>query len=123
MKRLSDFQDEQALDLLAEVIEPAVSIMSDKNFLSALDSDNRLTAVRIALIDHKHAVMKILAAMDGVPVSEYHCNMFALPIRLAEIITEVIEEPELMAFFTSSSKKTRETTSGSATENTKESVV
>lgn len=123
MKKLSEFKDEQALDLLAEVFEPVVSIFADKNFLSAVDGENKLSAVRIAIRDHKHAVMKILAAMDGVPVSEYHCNVFALPIRLAEIISEVMEEPELMTFFTSSSRRAQETPSGSTTESIEESEV
>lgn len=121
MKKLSEFKDEHALDLLADVFDPVMSIFSDKNFLSAIDSDNRLSAVRIALRDHKHAVMKILAAMDGVPVSQYHCNVFTLPIRLAELISEIMEEPELMAFFSSASKKEQVTPSGSTTENTEES--
>ena len=118
MKKLKDFKDEEALDLLAEVFEPAISIFSDTAFLSAIDSDNKLSAVRIALKDHKHAVMKILAAMDGVPVSEYHCNVFALPIRLGEVMSEIMEEPELVAFFTPQGEKKSEITSGSATEST-----
>ena len=118
MKKLSDFSDGDALDLLAEITEPAVSIFSDPNFLSALKGDNKISAVRIAISDHKHAVMKILAAMEGVPLEQYHCNFFTLPIRLIEIINEVSEEPELLTFFVPQSEKKSSTSSGSVTANT-----
>lgn len=121
MKRLSDFQDEQALDLLAELFDPAIEIISDDNFVNAIDSGRRAEAVKIALKEHKSDVMKVLAAMEGVPVEEYHCNVFTLPIRLGEVITEVMKVPELMAFFTPQGKKKNiETASGSATESTEE---
>lgn len=119
MKKLSDFQDENALDLLAEVFEPAVEIMTDDDFLKALDA-NRIEAVKIAIGSHKKAVLQILAAMDGVPVSEYHCNFFVLPARLIELITEIMREQELMAFFTPQGKKKSEDSFGSATASTGE---
>lgn len=119
MKRLSEFKDEQALDLLAEVFEPAIEIMSDNDFLKALDN-NRVEAVKIAINKHKKSVMSVLAAMEGVPVEEYHCSFFTLPVRLIELISEIMKEPELMAFFIPQGKKKSETTFGSATENTEE---
>lgn len=120
MKKLSDFKDEQALDLLAEIFEPAVNVMSDDEFLKAWDRGKRMEAVKAAIKNHKSDVMKVLAAMEGVPVDEYHCNIFTLPIRLGEIIGEIMKEPELMAFFTPQGRKKSETTSGSVTESTEE---
>ena len=120
MRNLKDFQDEQALDLLAEIFEPMVNIMSDNEFLVAFDNGKRLEAVKIAIKNHKEDVMLILASMDGVPVEEYHCNFFTLPVRLIEVITEIMKEPELMGFFVPQSGKKLANTSGSATENTQE---
>ena len=120
MKSLNDFQDEQALDLLADIFEPVVNILVDKDFLKAFDSGNRVKAVTIAIKNHKKDVMEILAAMEGVPVEEYHCNVFIVPIRLGEIIGQIMREPELMAFFTPQSEKKSATSFGSATENTEE---
>ena len=124
MKSLSDFRDEQALDLLADVFEPVVKIMSDNEFLTAFDKGKRLEAVKIAIKNHKPEVMEVLAAMEGVPVSEYHCNVFTVPIRLGEVVGAIMKEPELMAFFTpqgkTKSKEYTKTSSGSATGITKE---
>ena len=119
MRKLSDYKDEQALDLLAEVFEPAVTIMSDNEFLTAFDK-NRLQAVKIAIKNHKNEVMQILAAMEGVPVEEYHCSIFVLPIRLGEIIMQIMNNPDLMAFFTQQGEKKSKTTFGSATASTEE---
>lgn len=120
MKKLSDFKDEQALDLLADVFEPAVKIVVDEEFIKAVDKGNRLEAVKIAIKNHKSEVMEILAAMEGVPVEEFHCNIFTLPMRLGEVIGEIMREPELMAFFTQQGEKKSKTTSGSVTESTEE---
>lgn len=119
MRKLSDYKDEQALDLLAEVFEPAVTIMSDNEFLTAFDK-NRLQAVKIAIKNHKNEVMQILAAMEGVPVEEYHCSIFVLPIRLGEIIMQIMNNPDLMAFFTPQGEKKSKTSFGSAMANTEE---
>lgn len=119
MKKLKDYKDEQALDLLAEVFEPAIAIMSDDEFLTAFDK-NRLQAVKIAIKNHKNEVMQILAAMEGVPVEEYHCSIFVLPIRLGEIIIQIMNNPDLMAFFTPQGEKKSKTSFGSATANTEE---
>lgn len=119
MKKLSEYKDEQALDLLADVFEPAVTIMSDDEFLTAFDK-NRLQAVKIAIKNHKNEVMQILAAMEGVPFEEYHCSIFVLPIRLGEIIMQIMNNPDLMAFFTQQGEKKSKTTFGSATASTEE---
>lgn len=119
MKKLSDYKDEQALDLLADIFEPAVTIMSDDEFLTAFDK-NRLQAVKIAIKNHKNEVMQILAAMEGVPVEEYHCSIFILPIRLGEIIMQIMNNPDLMAFFTPQGEKKFKTSFGSATASTEE---
>lgn len=120
MKKLSDFKDEQALDLLADVFEPAVKIIVDEDFTKAFDKGNRLEAVKIAIKNHKSEVMEILAAMEGVPVEEFHCNIFTLPMRLGEVISDIMKEPELMAFFTQQGGKKSKTASGSVTESTEE---
>ena len=120
MKKLSDFRDEQALDLLADIFDPAVKIMVDEEFVRTFDKGNRVEAVSIAIKKHKAEVMAILAAMEGVPVEEYHCNIFTLPLRLGEVIGEIMKEPELMAFFTQQGERKSETYSGSATASTEE---
>ena len=108
MKNLSEYKDEEALDLLAELFEPMTSFFMDDEFVKTFDSGNRLGAVKIAIKNHKPEVMQILAAMEGVPVEEFHCNVMTLPIRLYQLITT----PEIADFFTSVKKKNSEKSSG-----------
>lgn len=117
MKNLSEYKDEEALDLLAELFEPMTSFFMDDEFVKTFDSGNRLGAVKVAIKNHKPEVMQILAAMEGVPVEEYHCNVMTLPIRLYQLI----KTPEIADFFTSVATRNSERSSGSVTGNTGES--
>lgn len=114
--KLSDFKDEAALDLLAEIIDPAAEIFSDTKIANILRKNGApAEAVKIAIKNHKKSVIQIMAAMEGVPFEEYHCNVFSLPIKLLEILND----KELVEFFTSQGQIMEEKSSGSATENTK----
>ena len=115
MRKLSEYKDEEALDLLADILEPAIKIFADPDFARAMMADKRMTAIKVAVKSHKHEVMEILAAMDGVPVNEYHCNVLTLPMRLLDIMND----EGLKAVFTSQVQEKKESTSsGPVTENT-----
>ena len=93
--KLSEYQGEAALDLLADLIEPAGEIMSDKEIGEIL-KENRFKAIGQTIKNHKKAVMQILSTMDGVPVEEYKCNVFTLPVK----ILELLNYPSLCQLFT-----------------------
>ena len=112
MKKLSDYRDDDALDLLADIIEPATEIFADAEVKNAFDK-SKLTAVRVAIKRHKPELMQIMARMDGVPVEEYHCNVLTLPARLLQILSD----EDLTAFFTDAAQTSgTEKHSGSAME-------
>lgn len=97
MRKISEYKDEEALDLLADLIEPAVAIVQDKAFTEAYRAGRTATAVKLAIKNHKPQVMEILARLDNVPVAEYHCNFVTLPMRLLE----VLNDEALVSVFTS----------------------
>ena len=113
--KLSEYQGEAALDLLADLIEPAGEIMSDKQ-IGDIFKENRFKAIGLAIKNHKRAVMQIPATMDGVPVDEYKCNVFTLPVK----ILELLNDPALVQLFTSQGQTGDANSSGSASENTEE---
>ena len=113
--KLSEYQGEEALDLLADLIEPAGEIMSDKE-IGDLFKKNRFKAIGLAIKNHKKAVMQIMATMDGVPVDEYKCNVFTLPVK----ILELLNDSELIRLFTYQGQTGDANSSGSASENTEE---
>lgn len=112
--KLSDYKDEEALDLLVELIEPAAEIFSDKEIAELIRNNGKpMQAVKLAIKNHKKSVIQILAALEGVPVEEYHCNIFTLPIALLNLLND----KDLMSFFLSQGQTMVENSSGSATEN------
>lgn len=113
--KLSEYQGEAALDILADLIEPAGEIMSDKE-IGDVFKKNRFKAIGLAIKNHKKAVMQIMATMDGVPVDEYKCNVFTLPVK----ILELLNDSELIRLFTYQGQTGDANSSGSASENTGE---
>lgn len=117
MKLLSDYKNEEALDLLVEILEPCTELLSDEQTIKLLYSKGRrMEGVKLMIANHKRAVIEILAALDGVPASEYECGFFALPTR----IIEVLNDKELLSFFTGQQNQSSANVSGSATEITEE---
>ena len=113
--KLSEYQGEAALDLLADLIEPAGEIMADKE-IGELFKKNRLKAIGLAIRNHKKSVIQIMATMDCVPVDEYKCNVFTLPVK----ILELLNDPALIQLFTYQGQTGDAKSSGSASENTEE---
>jgi hypothetical protein len=111
--KLSEIKGEQALDVLADIIEPASEIMSDKLVSAAAKSGQQVKAIKLAIKGHKRALIEIMAALDGAEVDEYEVNVLTLPAKLLEILND----PMVMSLFTSQGQKTEKTSSGSATEN------
>lgn len=114
--KLSEYRDGEALDLLADLIEPVSSILADKD-ISKLQK-NGASVARIAsaaIKGHKDEVLRIMAALDGVPFEEYHCNLLTLPKRLIEILND----KDLLDFFNSQGQTQEPNSSGSASVNTK----
>ena len=110
--KLSEYQGEAALDLLADLIEPAGEIMSDKE-IGEVFKENKFKAIGLAIKNHKKAVMQILATMDGVPVEEYKCNVFSLPAK----ILELLNDPEMIQLFQYQGQTGDANSSGSASAN------
>lgn len=96
--KLSEYKDGEALDLLAELIDPVSTIASDKRIAELVKAKaGKLKVVQYAIKNHKEQILQILAAIDGVPVEEYHCNVLTLPLK----VLEILNDEDLMDFFTS----------------------
>jgi hypothetical protein len=98
MRKLADVKDGEALDLWADLLDPIVEISSDPAFkeMTKDGKHTRLEIVQFAIRNHKDAIMKALAVLEGVPVEEYHCDGLTLPVTLLELIND----PEVIKLFT-----------------------
>lgn len=109
--RLSDFKDEEALDVLADILEPTATILADEEIQKMRNAKaNRIKIVAYVIKHHKQAIVEILARLDCTPVEEYHFSAVSLPLKLLALIND----PEVQSLFTSQSQETEQTAFGSA---------
>ena len=102
--KLSEIKGERALDVLADLIDPVAEIFGDKEISAALQSGKApAKAIKLALKNHKRAVLDMMAAIDGEDPATYQPSLFVLPKRLLDLLND----PEVQQLFSS-----QETTSG-----------
>ena len=119
MKRLSEYRGEEAIDLLAELIDPAMEIMGDEEIRDMLAQRKIGAAVKPILKAHKNAVIAILAILNGQTAENYdrkQINVFTIP----KLLLEILNDPELISLFSFAEQKEGVISSGSASENGKE---
>ena len=114
MKKLSEYRGEQALDLLADLIEPCADIFSDKEFRSLATNKESLKAAVYVLRNKKNSALSVLATLNETTVDKYDGTLQ----DMVETLAEALKDPMLKEFFTSQGQTEDETVSGSATENT-----
>ena len=98
MRKLAEVKDEEALDLIADLLDPVTEICTDTVFREMVNAKTytRLEMVKYVIKNHKTSVIQALAVLEGVPVEEYHCNALTLPVTLLEIVND----PEVLKLFT-----------------------
>ena len=113
MKKLSEYKDDEALDLLADLLEPCIEMFADKELAALIRSNNKIKAVSHAIKEHKKEVVQIMARLNGKEVKDFHYNVITLP----KMVLEVLNDKELLDFFSQQGENGVETLSGSVTEN------
>lgn len=129
MKRLSDYKGEEALEVMADIMEPLATIMADSEVRQLVVEDAKLRKeskgkkripyikfVKPAIKNHKTEVLEIMARIEGVPLEEYTAsvNLATLPIT----ILMYINDPSLKSLFTLQDQNLEQGFSGPATEGT-----
>ena len=114
MRKISEYKDEEAINLLADLLDPVVLIFAEPDIAEFTRQKNYIKAIQVAIKKHIKEVMKIMAILEGVPVEEYHCDLLSLP----KILLEIVNDPELQDFFTSQVQTVSEIPSGSVMETT-----
>ena len=118
--RLSDFKGEEALDVLADIIEPITVIISDKEVqaLSKKKGTKPIAYVKPMIKNHKKELIQVMARLDRKSVEEYteNLNLVTLPMQ----VLELINDPEVQNLFSSQgqSQVTSLASTGPAMENT-----
>ena len=117
--KITEYKGEDAVDLLADIMEPAMEIFADSEVFK-LYEDGRVTIkdIKHLLKTHKKAVIEIMARVDGIPYEEYvkKVNIFTLPKKALELLSD----KELMDFFASQGLNLGNALFGSVMENIEE---
>lgn len=93
--KITDFKNEDAIELIADLIEPISEISTDKELVELLKKGNKIKAIQQGLKNHKSSIIQILAILNGVPVEEYSCN----PITITKDLLVILNDKELMEVF------------------------
>ena len=117
--KLSDFKDERAIDVLADILEPAAEIVANPANAEVAASANdgfvgKLKFAKAMLKNSRNAVMDILAILNDTPRSEYHCNA----ATVIKDLVDILSDEELLSVFGLQQKKKDGESSGAAAENT-----
>lgn len=98
--KLSEVKNEEALDLLGDLLEPVAEILADPK-VKELFGGKPIKLASYIIKNHKSEVLQVLARMDGVPVEDYSCNVFSLPVK----VIELLNDENLKELFTSQAQK------------------
>ena len=102
---MADFkklESEEALDALADILEPLSEIMTDEEIRKAYEKKEPLISIAVrAIKSHTKEIIFILATLEGVPVEEYKCNILTLPMKLLQLLND----KEIKDFFTGQVQK------------------
>lgn len=116
--KLSEYKNEDALELLGDILEPLSDIMNDEDFKILIKTEkNKMKVVQYLLQKKGKSIIQILARLDGVPVEQYNKNI----VQMANDLLDIVNDKELTDFFDLQSQSLI-IPSGSATENTEETV-
>ena len=107
IKPLSEFKDDAAIKVVAELLEPICNIVKNPQNAAA-----RANGVLGLLQNNSEDVRKMLAILSETPFAEYHCN----GITVFQDALTMLGDPELMQLFGLQSQM--KTSAGSASENT-----
>lgn len=110
--RLSEIEGDRALDVLADILEPASEIFGDGSVTEAFRNGDWIHGAKNAIKNHKRAVIEILAVIDGEDPNTYKVNVLTLPTKLVELLNE----PMVVQLFSSPSPT--ESPVGNTSENT-----
>lgn len=118
MKRLSDYQGDDAIELWADLLDPIGEILTDEEIRKVVKSgESKLKIAQTILRTHKKDAAEILLRIDPVPL-----NGLNVIVRLVALLTEIGERSDMKAFFGYAAQENQQSeSSGSVMENTEAS--
>lgn len=115
--KLSDIKGEDALDVLADLIEPVAKILADGEVQKIYQSGQpKILLAKHIIKQNKKEVIEILATLEREDPEEYVKKMSVLTLPIA--LLDLLNDEDLIGFFSSQIQNMEKTSSGPVTENT-----
>lgn len=112
---LKELEGEKALEVLADLLDPAAEIFQDPDVVTAFRGEgSSIEKIKVVLKKKPKAVIKLMAILDGEDPETYKVNVLTLPVKLVRLLNE----PMVADLFTSQGQPVGNASSGSAQENT-----
>ena len=116
MKKLTDFKDDEALELWADLLDPLSAILTDEKIRKATKAGkSKMVIAKEIMKRHKKEAAAILLRIDDTPIDGLN-----FMIRLVDLITDIGKNDEIRAFFGYADQQTEGASSGLPTETTEE---
>ena len=112
--KLSEIKGQDAIDALADLIEPASIIFTDEKVVKAMRSGDKVKSVQVLLKSHPKEVIHMLAILEREDPATYNPSILTLPVKLLELFND----PDVQSVFLSQEQTEVKTSSSSAMANT-----
>lgn len=119
--KLSEIRGEDAIDVIADIIDPVTAIMADEEIQKMYRQSPRpatLTIAQTILKRQKKAILEILAYLNNEDPRTFKPSLIQLPIMLVGLINEVKENEELVSLFHSQPQMMASASFGAVTQTT-----
>ena len=116
MKKLSDFKDEKAIVVVAQLLDPIMTIVTNPENGKFKDEQNGFKMFSCFLANSPKAMMQIFAILSEKDEEAYHCD----GVEVTKNLMTLVSDSRLIELFTSQGQTGDATSSGSASENIEE---
>jgi len=115
MKKLSDYQGDEAIELWADLLEPLTIILGDSEVQKVIQSGKPKIAIAKEILKaHKKEATEMMLRIDPEPIDGLN-----IILRLVGILADIGQNEEIKSFFGYAEQAGMEAeSSGSVTENT-----
>lgn len=117
--RLSEIKGTDAIDVIADIIDPVTVILADKEIQEVIESRKPyLLIAKTILKNQKEAILEVLAVLHKENPKEFKPSLIELPIMLVQLVQDVMNNKELVDLFQLQGVKTASVSSFPAMQNT-----
>lgn len=117
--KLSEIRGVDAIDVIADIIDPVTVIMADADIKEVISQKKpTLIIAKVVLKKQKRAILDILAILNNEDPKTFNPSIIELPIMLVNLINDIEGDKELMDLFHSQPQMMASVSSGAVTQNT-----